>query len=112
MALLIVRHGNVYPDSTRQALKYPREPGEITSSGIVLQANSDMGNVNEISESATVEGKELKIALNGKYLLDALKAVKGEQAALSFNTAMAPYTVTGVDEQTNEYLMMPVKMDN
>ena len=85
---------------------------EITSSGIVLQANSDMGNVNEILESATVEGKELKIALNGKYLLDALKAVKGEQAALSFNTAMAPYTVTGVDEQTNEYLMMPVKMDN
>ena len=77
-----------------------------------MQANSDMGNVNEIVESSVVEGKELKIALNGKYLLDALKAVDGEKAKLLFNTPMAPYTVTGVDEQTNEYLMMPVKLDN
>ena len=85
---------------------------DVRSTGVVMQANSDMGNVNEIVESSVVEGKELKIALNGKYLLDALKAVDGEKAKLLFNTPMAPYTVTGVDEQTNEYLMMPVKLDN
>ena len=85
---------------------------EIKSTGIVLQAQSDMGNVNEIVENSAVEGKELKIALNGKYLLEALKALEGEQAILSFNTPMSPYTVVGANENSSEYLMMPVKMDN
>ena len=73
---------------------------------------SDMGNVNEILEKSEVEGKELKIALNGKYLLEALKALSGEKAVLSFNSPMSPYTVESVEENGSEYLMMPVKMDN
>ncbi len=85
---------------------------EIKSSGIVLHAQSDMGNINEIVENSAVEGKELKIALNGKYLLEALKALDGEQAILSFNTPMSPYTVVGGGEASSEYLMMPVKLDN
>ena len=64
-------------------------------------------------ENSEIEGKELKIALNGKYLLEALKALNGEQAVLSFNTPMSPYTVVGAgSKNTSEYLMMPVKMDN
>ncbi len=85
---------------------------DVKAAGIVLQAQSDMGNVNEIVENSVVEGKELKIALNGKYLLDALKALDGETAVLSFNTPMSPYTVESVDEKGSEYLMMPVKMEN
>ena len=85
---------------------------EIKTGGIVLQAQSDMGNVNEILEKSEVEGKELKIALNGKYLLEALKALDGEKAVLSFNSPMSPYTVEGLEENGSEYLMMPVKMDN
>jgi len=68
--------------------------------------------VNEIVENSEVEGKELKIALNGKYLLDALKALDGEKALISFNSPMQPYTVESVDEKGSEYLMMPVKMEN
>ncbi|MBO5363366.1 MAG: DNA polymerase III subunit beta [Clostridia bacterium] len=85
---------------------------EVKASGIVLQAQSNMGNVNEIVERSEVEGKELKIALNGKYLLEALKALDGEKAVLSFNTPMSPYTVVGLEEKSSEYLMMPVKLEN
>lgn len=85
---------------------------DVKASGIVLQAQSNMGNVNEIVEHSEVEGKELKIALNGKYLLEALKALDGEKAVLSFNTPMSPYTVVGLEEKSSEYLMMPVKLEN
>ena len=85
---------------------------EIKSSGIVLQAQSDMGNINEIVENSVVEGKELKIALNGKYLLDAVKALEGEKVLMSFNSPMQPYTVESAEEKGSEYLMMPVKMEN
>ncbi len=85
---------------------------DIKSTGIVLQAQSDMGNINEIVEDSVVEGKELKIALNGKYLMDALKALEGEKALMSFNSPMQPYTVENADEKGSEYLMMPVKMEN
>lgn len=85
---------------------------DIKNSGIVLQAQSDMGNVNEIVEDSIVEGKELKIALNGKYLLDALKALDGEKALMSFNSPMQPYVVESADAKGSEYLMMPVKMEN
>ena len=54
----------------------------------------------------------MKIALNGKYLLEALTALEGDQAILSFNTPMSPYTVVGGGEASSEYLMMPVKLDN
>ena len=85
---------------------------DVKTGGIVLQAQSDMGNVNEIIENSEVEGKELKIALNGKYLLEALKALEGEKAVLSFNTPMSPYTVVSADVKGSEYLMMPVKLEN
>ena len=82
---------------------------DIKTTGIVSQAQSEMGNVNEILETAAIEGKELKIALNGKYLLEALKAVDGESAVLLFNTPMSPYTVQSGEEKVSEYLMMPIK---
>ena len=44
--------------------------------------------------------------------MDALKALEGETAVLSFNTPMSPYTVESVDKKGSEYLMMPVKMEN
>ena len=50
---------------------------------IVINANSDMGKVEE-TVSASLDGKELKIAMNGKYLLDALKALTTKEILLSF----------------------------
>ena len=51
---------------------------DIKNGKIILNANSDMGKVEEIVSTVAMDGKELKIAMNGKYLLDALKALTEE----------------------------------
>ena len=75
---------------------------------IVINANSDMGKVEE-TVSASLDGKELKIAMNGKYLLDALKALTTKEILLSFNTSVSPFTLTNTEEGGSEYLILPVR---
>ena len=75
---------------------------------IIINANSDMGKVEE-TVSANLDGKELKIAMNGKYLLDALKALTTKEILLSFNTSVSPFTLTNMEEGGSEYLILPVR---
>lgn len=75
---------------------------------IIINANSDMGKVEE-TVSANLDGKELKIAMNGKYLLDALKALTTKEILLSFNTSVSPFTLTNMEESGSEYLILPVR---
>ena len=81
---------------------------DIKNGKIVLTANSDMGKVEE-SVAANLDGKELKIAMNGKYLLDALKALNGEETVLSFNTSISPFTLENTEGGDSQYLILPVR---
>lgn len=81
---------------------------EIHPSSIFITANSDLGNVAE-TVKCDLEGKELKIAMNVKYLIDALKAVEGPTVKLSFNTPVSPFTVTNEEKKESAYLILPVR---
>ena len=81
---------------------------DIKFGKIVINANSDMGKVEE-TVAAELEGKELKIAMNGKYLLDALKALSDEIILMSFNTSVSPFTLENEGERTSQYLILPVR---
>lgn len=75
---------------------------------IVINANSEMGKVEE-TVAADLDGKEMKIAMNGKYLLDALKALTAEEIVLSFNTSVSPFTLENQEEGGSQYLILPVR---
>ena len=81
---------------------------DIKLGKIVINANSEMGKVEE-TVAADLEGKELKIAMNGKYLLDALKALSAETVLMSFNTSISPFTVKNDGAGRSEYLILPVR---
>ena len=81
---------------------------DIKLGKILITANSDMGKVEE-TVSADLNGKELKIAMNGKYLLDALKALDGEEVLLSFNTSVSPFTLENAEGGSSQYLILPVR---
>lgn len=81
---------------------------DIKPGKIVINANSEMGKVEE-TVAAELEGKELKIAMNGKYLLDALKALTSENVVLSFNTSVSPFTLENEEEGGSQYLILPVR---
>lgn len=81
---------------------------DIKMGKIVINANSDMGKVEE-TVAAELDGKELKIAMNGKYLLDALKALTDETVVISFNTSVSPFTLENAVEAGSQYLILPVR---
>ncbi len=81
---------------------------DIKNGKVIINANSDMGKIEE-TVSAELEGKELRIAMNGKYLLDALKALEEETVKLSFNSAVSPFTVENEEDKRCQYLVLPVR---
>lgn len=81
---------------------------DIKNGKIVINANSEIGKVEE-TVTAELEGKELKIAMNGKYLLDALKALDEEEVVLSFNSPISPFTIESEEDKHYQYLVLPVR---
>ena len=81
---------------------------DIKNGKVVINANSDMGKVEE-TVAAELDGKELKIAMNGKYILDALKALEEENVVLSFNSPVSPFTLENVGDKKCQYLILPVR---
>lgn len=81
---------------------------DIKNEKIIINANSEMGKVEEIVP-ATLDGKELKIAMNGKYLLDAIKALDEEEIVLSFNSSVSPFTLENAEDKRCQYLILPVR---
>ena len=84
---------------------------DIKPGKIVITANSEMGKVEE-TVLGEVEGKELKIAMNGKYIMDAVKALSEEEIVLSFNLPVSPFTVENVKDRHCQYLVLPVRTSN
>ena len=84
---------------------------DIKNSKVVINANSDIGKIEE-TVSAELEGKELKVAMNSKYLLDAVKALEEESIILSFNTAVTPFTLENVEDKSSQYLVVPLRTSN
>ena len=84
---------------------------DIKLGKIVINANSEIGKVEE-TVAAELNGKELKIAMNGKYILDALKALNEENVILSFNSPVSPFTVENENDNKNQYLILPVRTGN
>ena len=84
---------------------------DIKAGAVMITANSEIGNVAECV-GAELSGKELKIAMNGKYMLDALKALEEESVKIRFNTPVSPFTVENAENKESEYLILPVRTNN
>ena len=84
---------------------------DVTGEKITIRANSEIGKVEE-SVNANLDGLEIKIAMNAKYILDALKALDEEKVVLSFNSPVSPFTLVNEENKRGEYLILPVRTSN
>ena len=79
-------------------------------STLKLTTNNEIGDIEEELEIER-KGNEIKIRLNYKYLLDALKAIDEEKVRLCFNTESTPMFIRSANEENRsfDYLVMPVR---
>lgn len=81
---------------------------EIRNNAIRLSSVSEFGNVSE-SVPCTIEGKELSISMNAKYLLDSLKALGEEKVVMSLNSPLNPFILQSGEQKDILYLILPVR---
>ena len=79
----------------------------------LIQISADAQDVGSGSESlpAQIEGEEVQIAFNVRYVLDGLKAMDAERIVLSCNAPTTPAILSPADDGAGlTYLVMPVQI--
>jgi len=111
-ASIIAREGN---NVVRFHLKPPSrdvsQPGENQTDNLVLLAESDETGTSEIELEATVEGQELEIAFNVKFLQDGLEAITTKNVVIEANAHNTPAVIHSNGEEDNLYVLMPVNIE-
>ncbi|MDN4071421.1 DNA polymerase III subunit beta [Fictibacillus terranigra] len=77
---------------------------------VEISSNSpEIGKVYENVITESMEGEELKISFNAKYMIDALKAMDCTEIKVLFTGAMRPFLITPVENETVKQLILPVR---
>lgn len=84
---------------------------DISSDRIEISSNSEIGNVQE-PVKASVEGKDVRIAMNSKFIIDAVNALEEEEITLSFNNQIQPFICENRENKEKLYLILPVRTAN
>ncbi len=84
---------------------------DISSDKVEITSNSEIGNVQEPVKAVT-EGKDLKIAMNSKFIIDAINALDEEKVVLSFNNNVQPFICQNESNKDCLYLILPVRTSN
>ena len=77
---------------------------------VEISSNSpEIGKVQEQIEVETVEGETLKISFSAKYMMEALKAIDGQDVIIQFTGAMRPFILRSVNDDAILQLILPVR---
>lgn len=83
----------------------------LSDEKLVITSNSEIGNIHE-SLPIELEGEDLKIAFNSKYLLEGIKVIDSEEIELNFVSNISPCIIKPVGDKNYTYLILPVRLAN
>ena len=81
---------------------------EMGGGRVKIYSVSERGNVDE-TMPAEIDGLDLTISMNAKYLLDALRALTEDNVVLSFNGPISPFIAQNAAQKDSLYLILPVR---
>ena len=81
---------------------------DIGGDKIEISSASEIGNVQE-PVKAVIEGKDVKIAMNSKFIIDAVNALNEEKITLYFNNSVQPFICRNQNNKDRLYLILPVR---
>ena len=84
---------------------------DIKEDFIAVSSKSELGAVNE-NIAINMDGKDLVIAFNGKYLLDYLKACNDDFINIKLNSSIDPCIIQPMVKEDYTYLIVPVRISN
>ncbi|MGE7870890.1 DNA polymerase III subunit beta [Bacillus paramycoides] len=83
----------------------------IDESTIKISSNaSQVGKISETQQIDTIHGqKQLNISFDGRFMVDALKAIKEDIVTLSFGGSMRPILIEAGEQSAAVHLISPVR---
>lgn len=84
---------------------------DISGDKIEISSASEIGNVQEPLK-AEVDGKDVRIAMNSKFIIDAINALDEEKVVISFNNQVQPFICQNFENKDKLYLILPVRTSN
>ncbi|KGR79887.1 DNA polymerase III subunit beta [Ureibacillus manganicus] len=77
---------------------------------VEISSNSpEIGKVEEQIQVQSLEGESLKISFSAKYMMEALKAIDGQDVVIQFTGAMRPFILRSVHDDAILQLILPVR---
>ncbi|MBE1556526.1 DNA polymerase III subunit beta [Sporosarcina limicola] len=87
-------------------VRFSADEGKV----IEISSNSpEVGKVEELVEAIGVTGEDLKLSFSAKYMMDALKAIDGQDVSIQFAGAMRPFILKSVEDDSILQLILPVR---
>ncbi len=84
---------------------------DFSDDKIVITSNSQLGMVLE-ELKVVLQGEDLQIAFNSKYLLDVLKTMEDNEVVLEFSSSVSPCIIKNTEINNCTYLVLPVRLNN
>ena len=91
--------------------KKPPVKLEIRDDSIIITSNTEIGrSYDEVP--CDIDGQNLEIAFNPRYMIEALRAIEEDKVVLRFTTPLSPCTLRGVESDAFKYLILPLRLRN
>ena len=95
---------NIFSDSFNQMNISIKKGDKIIK---IKTKNNNIGeNTNKIE--ANIEGEDIEVNFNYKYIIDCLPSIISDSVSLSFNGINKPLVIRGTSDKTFTYLVMPM----
>ena len=82
---------------------------DIKDKVLTLTSASNIGNVTE-NITISLEGKDLSIAFNARYLSDCMHSITDDFIKINFSSQIAPCTICSAEDDKYLYLILPVRI--
>lgn len=99
-----LKMGNLFARDAAGLIVFKFDPDGFIS----LEAHSSESGDSAADIAASVEGEPLVVKFNGKYVLDALNAIEGEQLVIEASTAMTPGVFRSPADDAFLHVIMPM----
>ncbi len=96
---------SIFARDSANVVRIKTEAGEIS-----ISANTSEVGSSEASVSAEIDGADIQIAFNSRYLLDVLALVGSDKVAMGFNGPLSPGVVKPAGNDDYTYVIMPVRV--
>lgn len=83
----------------------------FSGNGVKLTCTTSIGRASD-RISAEVEGDELEIGFNNRYLLDALRNTECDEIKIGLSGPLSPMTISPKDGDSFLFLVLPVRLKN